>query len=149
MPKSGFSRNNPTAVEVVNDVDNPINNAGLPTSLGQKTKANSTSVTLANDQGAVTTNMQRATASTVTAVASSATSVQIVAANAARLGLSIYNDSTYSLYLRYGSGAASSSDFSVLLQSGALYEVPDRSVTLEVRGVWSSANGNARATEAT
>lgn len=95
----------------------------------------------------VTTNMVRGTTATVTPVSSSATSVQIIAANASRLGLSVYNDSNQSLYLRYGSGAASTTDYSVLVQAGGLYEVPDRSVQLELRGIWPSANGSARVTE--
>ena len=97
--------------------------------------------------GAVKTDAVRATISVVTAVASSVTSVQLVAANAARLGFNIYNDSNASLYLKFGSGAASLTDFSVLIQAGALYEIPDRSAQLEMRVIWATANGFARVTE--
>ena len=97
----------------------------------------------------VTTNMVRGSTVTVAPVSSSATSVQIIAANASRLGLSVYNDSNQSLYLRYGSSAASTTDYSVLVQAGGLYEIPDRSVQLELRGIWPSANGFARVTEVT
>lgn len=81
-------------------------------------------------------------------VASSASSVTILAANSSRLGATIYNDSTQVLYLLLGSGTASSSNYSVQLVGGAYYEVPFN-FKGQLTGIWASASGNARVTELT
>lgn len=83
----------------------------------------------------------------VTSVASSATSVTIFAANGAATKRMIYNDSTAALYLRFGSGAASTSTFTVTLATNTMYEFPQPTYCGVVTGIWASANGNARVTE--
>lgn len=84
---------------------------------------------------------------TVTSVASSASNVTLLSANAARLGVSIYNDSTQVLYIKLGT-TASSTSFTVQLTSNGVYEVPFN-YTGRIDGIWVSANGNARITELT
>lgn len=85
-------------------------------------------------------------------VASSATSVTLLAANAARKGATIYNDSTSVLRVKLGA-TASATSFSVVLAAltsgiGGYYEVP-ASYTGIIDGIWDSANGAARVTELT
>lgn len=84
---------------------------------------------------------------TQTSVASSASDGTILASNAARLGASIYNDSTAILYLLLASGTSSTSNYSVqLAANGGYFEVPFN-YTGVIKGIWASANGNVRVTE--
>ena len=85
----------------------------------------------------------------VTAVASSATAVAILAANDGRRGFSVYNDSTAILYLSFDPGdEVTSSLFSVQLDTEEQYDSPAQPIWLgRVRGIWASANGNAMVTE--
>jgi hypothetical protein len=85
---------------------------------------------------------------TQTSVASSASSVQIIAASDAfaRMGVSIYNDSTAVLYLLLSAATASTSAYTVQMAAASYYEVPYNYVG-EINGIWASANGNARVTE--
>jgi len=81
-------------------------------------------------------------------VASSASSVTILASNANRLGATVFNDSTQILYLNLAGNAASSTNYTVQLQSNAYYELPTPHLyTGAITGIWASANGNARVTE--
>jgi hypothetical protein len=84
--------------------------------------------------------------STLTSVASSATSVQLVASNTDRRALDIYNDSTQILYIAFAA-TASTSAYTLHLGSQAFYEMPVPVYTGIVSGIWASANGNARITE--
>ncbi len=86
------------------------------------------------------------TASAVTSVAGSASSVTILASNSARLGFSVYNDSSAILYLKANSGAASSSSYTSQVPAGGYFEDP-YGYTGEITGIWASATGNARVTE--
>jgi hypothetical protein len=81
-------------------------------------------------------------------VASSASSVTLLAANAARKSFFIFNDSTATLYVKFGA-TASAISFTVKLGPGGYYECPMPVYTGVVDGVWSSANGAARVTELT
>lgn len=86
---------------------------------------------------------------TLSNVASSATSVTVLAANSARRGAIIYNDSSAVLYLKFGSGAASTSSYTVQIAAGGYYEFPSPVYTGACTGIWAAANGNARVTEVT
>lgn len=115
---------------------------------GQATMANSVPVALASDQGALTT--QPATATwTLAAVAASATSVTIAAANASRKGLTVFNNSTGILYLRKGGGAADATtgNFVGIVPQG-YWEMPAPLSTAAVTGIWSIASGSANVDEA-
>lgn len=86
---------------------------------------------------------------TLSNVASSASSVTLLALNAARLGASIYNDSSAILYVKFGSTASSTSHV-VQIAGGGYYELPTTSVyTGIITGIWASATGSARVTELT
>lgn len=121
-------------------------------------------VVLATDQPALTaalkvdgsavtqpTQAVRSGTGTPSNVASSASSVTILASNANRLGATVTNDSTQILYLLLGSSAASTTNYTVQLAGStstgvAYYEVPF-GFTGQLTGIWASANGNARVTE--
>lgn len=85
---------------------------------------------------------------TTTSVASSASSVTILAANAARLGATVYNDSTQILYLLLGSGTASATNYTIQIAANGYYEAPFR-FSGQLTGIWAAANGFARVTEVT
>lgn len=89
------------------------------------TKAGSTTATLANVSG-------------------SATSVTLQAANVARRALVIVNDSTATLFVKYGS-AASATSYTQQLQAGE--SMREEVYTGIVTGIWDSAVGAARMTE--
>lgn len=96
-------------------------------------------------------SQQRSSTSTKANVAGSATSVTILAANTARRGATITNDSTAILYLDLTGGTASATSYTVQLAgstaSGVSYfEVPFGYTGL-ITGLWASATGNARVTE--
>lgn len=113
----------------------------LPASLGAKSPANSISVTQAF-----------AATSTLTNVASSATSVSLLAANNNRKTAIILNDSTSDLYVTLNASAASTTNYSLFLaakvgNTPSFLAINGDDYSGEIRGIWSSANGFARITE--
>lgn len=94
-------------------------------------------------------NVQQAPASTsaVTQVTSSATNVTLKAANTARRGLTIFNDSVAVLYVKLGA-TASTTSYTVKVASQGYYEVPSDYSGI-VDGIWTAANGFAYITEVT
>lgn len=110
---------------------------------GQSTMSASAPVTLASNQTPLVMSTP-----TVTQVASSITSGALSASNGSRKGWMIFNDSTAILYLLYGSGTASSTNYSVKIPAQSLFEMPTNPVyTGALSGVWASANGFAYVTE--
>jgi hypothetical protein len=84
-----------------------------------------------------------------TTVASSGSSGTVLAANAARIGATVFNDSTQVLYLLLSTGGtATTSSYTVQVGASGYYEVPGF-YTGALIGIWASANGNARVTEFT
>lgn len=93
----------------------------------------------------------RGTHAVQTSVASSASSVTILAANPNRRGASIANTSTAILYLRLndaGGAATATTAHSVQMASNTYFEVPF-GYTGVITGIWASANGQANVTEFT
>lgn len=84
---------------------------------------------------------------TVTSVAAAVASTQLLAANAARKGATLYNDSPAELLVKLGTGAAPTS-FTLSMLPGSYYELPYGYVG-RVDGIWATAAGNARVTELT
>src|SRR5260221_4317428 len=142
--------------------------------VGQQTMAASVGVVIASDQtnlpgntkqlngttvsvnaGTIDAGTQRvvpggAATGTKSNVASSATSVTILASNTSRKGAVIYNDSTQILYLDLSGGTASNSSYSVQIPANGYFEVPGPVVYNGlITGIWAAANGNARVTELT
>lgn len=83
----------------------------------------------------------------LTNVASSITSVTILASNANRKQAIIYNDSTKKLYLKFGA-TASTTSFTILVFRDSYYEVPGNYSGI-IDGIWDAVNGSARVTEIT
>lgn len=106
-------------------------------------KASSISATAADPALAVTP--RQASSATLSNVAGSASSVTLLAANTARLGATVHNDSVSTLFVKFGS-VASATSFTVRMVSQAYYEVPF-GYTGIITGIWSVATGSARVTE--
>src|SRR2546423_1890859 len=124
---------------------------------GQSTMANSAPVAIASNQTPIAVggtagtswsanagnrdaNTQRILQSgnptpTVTQVASSASSVTILAANANKTGTGFFNDSTQILYLLYGIGTASTTNYSVQVGAKVFFEDPFH-YTGGYSGIW-------------
>lgn len=98
--------------------------------------------------GTVTVSEVKAATGTRSNVAGAAVDVSLLAANALRVGATIFNDSTATLYVALGAAAASLTSFTVELLPRAYYELP-ANYTGAVRGIWTAAAGNARITELT
>lgn len=95
-------------------------------------------------------NPNKASSSAQTTVNDNAASVTILAANSARRGATIINDSTATLYLRLSSSSATTTNYTVQIVTNAYYEVPFQ-YTGEITGIWASDpnTGAARVTELT
>ena len=113
--------------------------------VGQKTSANSIPVTMASDQSNI---LPKATTVGITRVASSASSVQLLAANTNRLGVIVVNDSSQTLYLKFGT-TASATDYTYKIRSQTSLEIIFSSFiyTGRIDGIWAVANGAAQLTE--
>jgi hypothetical protein len=85
---------------------------------------------------------------TVTKVASSASNVTLLAAEIARVGAYIYNDSTAILYVKCGATAVIADSFTFQLATETGVEIP-AGYYGRIDGIWASANGAAMCTEFT
>jgi hypothetical protein len=95
----------------------------------------------------VNTQSGGAASSAVTSVLASVTSTTVLAANAAREGAAVYNDSSSALYLKLGA-TASSTSFTVKMGANSYFEVLG-GYTGVIDGIWDTATGSARVTEIT
>lgn len=84
-----------------------------------------------------TVNPTRAGTGTHSSVNDTATSTTLLAANGSRLGGTIFNDSSALLYVLWGSGTASSTNYSVRVYSNGYVEIPSNYTGIVV-GVWAS-----------
>ena len=94
--------------------------------------------------------MPTSAAARVTAPAASATDIEIVPASSDREGMLILNDSVQTLYIKFGTAAATVTDYSVKLLPGELYEIGNNITYYgAVHGIWAAADasGKARVTE--
>lgn len=82
----------------------------------------------------------------VSRVAAVAADTALLAENPARQGFGVENDSTATLKLLLGAGAASSTNFTKTIQPGAYFETPFK-CGAAARGIWSAVNGAAQITE--
>lgn len=94
----------------------------------------------------MSTRIESAQSGAQTSVASSASDVTILASNGGRRGAAVYNDSTAILYLLLATGTSSNSNYTVQVPASGYYEVPAWYAGV-IKGIWASANGNARVTE--
>lgn len=83
----------------------------------------------------------------VTNVTASVTAVTLFAATDQAANRLVVNDSTSELYLKYGSGASTSSCSAVVPANKGYFEFPAPVYPGLVTGIWLAANGTARCTE--
>lgn len=88
------------------------------------------------------------TTPTVASVQGTNVTSALLAANTARKGATIYNDSTAVLYTRLGTAAVSSGTYTLQIHPQAYYEVP-YAYTGAIQGIWAANNGSAFVTEIT
>lgn len=99
-----------------------------------------------NNSFTVTT--ARPATSVTSSVAASISNTVLLPSNTARLGATIYNDSSSSLlYLKLGA-TATTTDFTVKMLPLSYYEVP-YGYTGEIDAIWNKASGFARIDELT
>jgi hypothetical protein len=88
---------------------------------------------------------------TQSSVASSATDVSVLASNASRKGAAIFNDSTQILRVLLSNATSSATVYTTQIPASGYYELPmcqnGTVYTGVIKGIWASANGNARVTE--
>ena len=97
---------------------------------------------------AVTVTPTQASTATVTSVNDSNADQTLLAANANRVGLNIYNDSDQILYVKYG-GVATTTDFTVPIGPGDFWSM-DPVYTGVLHGIWAAnSTGAAKITELT
>jgi hypothetical protein len=90
-----------------------------------------------------------ATTATLSSVNDTASTTTLVLSNANRIGLSIFNDSSKILYVKFGA-TASTTSFTVRMGAQAFYEMPEPIYTGIIDGIWSAdSTGAARITEIT
>jgi hypothetical protein len=95
----------------------------------------------------ISVQFSKANSSSVTNVAASTVNVTLLAANPARIGGAIYNDSVNVMYLKLGA-TASTTSYTVQLGRRDYYELPS-GYTGQVDALWSASAGTARITELT
>jgi hypothetical protein len=91
--------------------------------------------------------LNKSSSSPTTSVSNSVTSVQLLAANPARVGATFYNDDTAAyVYLKLGT-TASTSSFAIKIAPGGYYELPRPVYTGRIDGIATAATGAMRITE--
>jgi hypothetical protein len=111
--------------------------------VGQKAMSGSIPVVLPSNQ--IVAVSSSCSSASVTTVAASVASVQLLASNAARCGALFVNDSAQIAYLKFGTGASNGS-YSVRMTSLAYYELPF-GYTGVIHASWASASGTMQITE--
>jgi len=98
--------------------------------------------------GSISIGSQQASVASVTSVADTAASTALLATNAARLGGSIYNDSSALLYVLYGTGTASASAYTARVYPNGFHTILGNYVGA-IQGIWATDpnDGSARITE--
>lgn len=91
-------------------------------------------------------NLARPAGSSISSVSASLGNVTLLASNSSRLGATVYNDSSDSLFLKFGA-ISSLANFSVKLKPQSYLEFPIPCYTGRVDGIWDGTNGSAKITE--
>jgi len=90
----------------------------------------------------------RPATATISTVASSATSVTLLASNPARRRIVIVNESSKTLFVAFAATATTSA-YTVAVAGNATFQGVLNDYTGIVTGIWSAVSGNARITEIT
>ncbi len=88
--------------------------------------------------------IEGAAAAAVTSIDDSSTAVTLVAANAARKRITIFNDSTETLFIRKGSGTPTVTDYSEKILAQETWFEAAPATLLAIQGIWA-ANGSGAA----
>lgn len=100
------------------------------------------------NSGTVTASPVSVSSTTITRVSNATSSTSILASNASRKGAVFYNDDTSSICKVAFAGTASATIFTVILQPGSHYEMPNTPLyTGAVAAICSLATGAIEATE--
>ena len=86
------------------------------------------------------------TSNTLSSVASSTSSVQLLPANRKRQHVIIQNESTAVLYVAFDT-AASLTSYSFQIPAGGYVNINPIAHTGTIFGIWAAANGSARCTD--
>lgn len=120
----------------------------IPTSLGQKTMANSLAVVIASDQSTVPVSAPVASTATLTSVSASTSSVSLLALNTSRKGAIFYNESNSGCYMAFAS-TASASAFTIFIPAHDVFVMDKTVYTGAISGIWNVAVGAMKITELT
>jgi len=122
----------------------------LTASVRELTDARALDVSVVDGNGDQLTGFDasRPATATLTSIASSITSVTILASNPARRKFLIVNESTRVLKLAFAATATATA-YSILLAANSFYESELGGYTGIITGLWAAVNGNARVTEIT
>jgi hypothetical protein len=85
-------------------------------------------------------------AAALSSVTAAITSTSLLAANPARRGVQLHNNSTSVLYLAYAATATATA-YTVYVPSMGTWEMPQPIYTGALTGIWVAANGSAKITE--
>ena len=100
-----------------------------------------------SDAGALIATIKKPQAATITYVSPTLLSQLLLAANVARKGFQVYNNTSQNLYLSLGAAADVDTGFTLIMQPGGYYEDP-YNFPGNVYGIWAiSATGKALVTE--
>lgn len=91
-------------------------------------------------EGIVTFDPLVVSTATITTVDSSASSVQILAENTARVGFSCVNTDSYAVLIKFGT-TASSTSYTIRLTQNSFYEMPSPVYTGRIDAIWEG-NGD-------
>lgn len=118
--------------------------------LGQKTMANSTPVVLPSDQSAIpiSTAQDFSDTATVTSVSVSTVVVTLLSSNANRKGFIIYNNGTTQVFIKFGTGATTSS-FTLVLNGSGFYESSKPIYRGAITAIRNAGTANVLVTELT
>lgn len=119
----------------------------LPTTLGQKTSANSFSVVLASDQPSIPVSIDVSATGTISSVSLATSTTVLLVSNANRKGFMLYNDSANQVFVAFAA-TASTTAFSTLIQAHGAFDA-DIDYTGIISGIASAASGSMRVTEFT
>lgn len=64
--------------------------------------------------------------------------MQLLPENAARRGLTLFNDGGTACYVLYGAGTVSSTNFNVKIAAGGYYEMPQPILRSRVTAIWDA-----------
>jgi hypothetical protein len=93
------------------------------------------------------TTLPNVSTASLTDLASSTSSAQLLAANAARKGLTLYNTDANGVYVKYGT-TASATSFTVLIPTSGYWEMPVPIYTGRLDAIWiANGSGSLYATE--